>query len=558
MGESSIMVDVPRYGTDEFSVGFSLNYAHRPLVLGVENEAGEFQTLRVLIEHQLLGHIDLSARFCDCTTFSLTLPIALAERGDSSRDPSVPSTSRYSLMASAAARSASEPDSLGDVGLLRSSNVGDPRLGMMVRLYGRPDESPLSVSLGGYLWVPLSRFLSRPEAGAGDQEFRARPMLVLAGHRQHIQWSLAGSFLFRPEAPQNTLPAIDGSVEGSELRVGTHVSYTDKERGFAVGPEVQLSTLLIPRDYAFKPFYTSLEALIGLHFKPSQVLQVDLSAGAGLLRRPGTPDLRLLLRVSYNPVWKGQGSNPRASQVPPSGGLQAPVPALVTAHTTAPQLSAEPCSDSPQEASPGSLRLGCPASDADQDTVLDSVDQCPETPWGQFPDPEHLGCPASDGDQDTVPDSLDACPDEPGAPALEQGRNGCPGLVEVKGDRLLIRKPIVFGLNTDTVLEESFPVLQAMTDALRASPWIKKIRIEGHTDNQGSAAANQTLSVRRARSVMRWLQTHGVEPERMEFAGYGQSRPVAGNDTEQGRAANRRVDIVIIEPPPAPSSGAHP
>ena len=130
--------------------------------------------------------------------------------------------------------------------------------------------------------------------------------------------------------------------------------------------------------------------------------------------------------------------------------------------------------------------------------------------------------------------------------------------MEGKGDKLLIRKPSVFGLNTDTVLEESFPVLQAMADALRASPWIKKVRIEGHTDNQGLAGANKTLSMRRARSVMRWLQAHGVEPARMESVGYGQSRPITGNDTEQGRAANRRVDILIIDPPPAPASGEQP
>ena len=218
----------------------------------------------------------------------------------------------------------------------------------------------------------------------------------------------------------------------------------------------------------------------------------------------------------------------------------------------------EACSEPLQEESPAHLRLGCPGGDQDGDLVLDSVDACPNTPPGPFPDPTRPGCPASDRDQDAVPDITDACPEQPGAPSLEPAKNGCPGLVEVKGNRLLIRQPIVFAPGTDAVLAESFPVLQAMTDALQASAWIRKIRIEGHTDNQGLAADNQTLSVRRARSVLRWLREHGVDEARMESVGHGQSRPIASNDTREGRAANRRVDIVIIEPSPVPPSGEQP
>ncbi|AKJ03293.1 Outer membrane protein [Archangium gephyra] len=577
-GESSIMVDVPRFGTNVFSVGFNLNYSHRPLVLGVENDAGEFQTLRVLIEHQLVGHVDLAARFCDCTTFSLSLPVAWMEQGKARRTREA----RFSVLNAAA--SALEPLS-GDFSL-PGVEAGDPRLGWMLRLYGWPSESPFSVSMGGYLWVPLRGLLSRTDASA--RGFRAMPRLVFAGYRHHIQWSLAGAFLFRPEASQSSLPALDGSVEGSELQAGTHVSYTDKERGFSVGPEVQLSTVLIPRDYAFKPFYTSLDVLLGLHVRLSPVLQAQLAAGAGLLRRAGSPDFRFLLRVSYNPEWKRadrEAPHGAPGEVPPGGvdrdadGVldledacpDTPVgrapepsrpgcPASAPARTlTAPPLSLALCGEMPpRSGSPGSLVLGCPAGDRDEDTVFDSVDECPDSPRGEHPDPVRPGCPASDRDQDTVPDAEDACPEQPGAPALERDRSGCPGLVEVKGDRLLIRRPIVFASNTDTVLSESFPVLRALAEALQASPWIKKVRIEGHTDNQGTVTANRTLSVRRARSVLLWLQTHGVEPARLESAGYGHGRPVTGNDTDQGRAANRRVDIVIIDPPPAPSSGERP
>ena len=71
-----------------------------------------------------------------------------------------------------------------------------------------------------------------------------------------------------------------------------------------------------------------------------------------------------------------------------------------------------------------------------------------------------------------------------------------------------------------------------------------KLRVEGHTDNQGNAAANQALSERRAQAVMAWLSAHGVEASRLSAKGMGQTKPVADNGAEEGRAKNRRVELV--------------
>ncbi|EGV30144.1 OmpA/MotB domain protein [Thiorhodococcus drewsii AZ1] len=73
-----------------------------------------------------------------------------------------------------------------------------------------------------------------------------------------------------------------------------------------------------------------------------------------------------------------------------------------------------------------------------------------------------------------------------------------------------------------------------------------QLAIAGHTDNTGSAEYNMNLSRRRAASVENYLASSGVNPGRMESRGYGMTRPVASNNTEQGRRLNRRVDIVII------------
>jgi outer membrane protein OmpA-like peptidoglycan-associated protein len=96
---------------------------------------------------------------------------------------------------------------------------------------------------------------------------------------------------------------------------------------------------------------------------------------------------------------------------------------------------------------------------------------------------------------------------------------------------------------------------------LKANPTIKKMRIEGHTDNRGDAAMNLDLSKRRAASVRTWLVEHGIESGRLESEGYGLTRPIQTNDTDEGRAANRRVEFKITEedkggPPPRPGKPA--
>jgi outer membrane protein OmpA-like peptidoglycan-associated protein len=107
------------------------------------------------------------------------------------------------------------------------------------------------------------------------------------------------------------------------------------------------------------------------------------------------------------------------------------------------------------------------------------------------------------------------------------------------------------------LLPESRPVLEALAKAIQARSWIQKLRIEGHTDNSGSRDFNQSLSLRRAESVRRWLVEYGIGSALLEVAGFGPTRPIADNATEAGRAANRRVDFVIVSgSPEKPATGS--
>ena len=96
-----------------------------------------------------------------------------------------------------------------------------------------------------------------------------------------------------------------------------------------------------------------------------------------------------------------------------------------------------------------------------------------------------------------------------------------------------------------TILPDSETVLADVAKMLQQNSDVK-VRIEGHTDNVGSAAANQTLSEKRAQAVVAWLSSHGIEGSRLQAKGWGASKPVGDNATEDGRAKNRRVELVKI------------
>lgn len=182
------------------------------------------------------------------------------------------------------------------------------------------------------------------------------------------------------------------------------------------------------------------------------------------------------------------------------------------------------------------------APDQDRDGVADGRDACPEVPG-----PVELdGCPDSDGDE--IPDPQDRCPGDAGPPQ----RDGCPvaeeePLVEIETERLSLKDAIQFDTGRDTLRSQSFPVLDAISGILAAHPELRRVRVEGHTDDVGTNAYNKDLSDRRARTVVRYLSGKGIAPARLEPAGYGEERPVAPNTSALGRAKNRRVEFTIVD-----------
>ena len=140
-------------------------------------------------------------------------------------------------------------------------------------------------------------------------------------------------------------------------------------------------------------------------------------------------------------------------------------------------------------------------------------------------------------------DRLDNCPDEAGDPA----NRGCKRrqLVAIGQDKIELVDRVYFRTNRNTIQRRSFALLDNVAAVLQSHPSVR-VRIEGHTDDRGDDTYNKNLSQSRADQVMRYLVRKGVDASRLESVGYGEEQPLESNDTNEGRAANRRVDFNII------------
>ena len=198
---------------------------------------------------------------------------------------------------------------------------------------------------------------------------------------------------------------------------------------------------------------------------------------------------------------------------------------------------------------------GCSLADQDGDGIPDELDKCPGTPPGIAVGPD--GCPL-DSDGDGIPDYLDECPQSPpGAKVLPNGcaltgdcRRPRPGeQVDARGcalDQSFILRGVKFEFDSDRLTPAAREILNEVASTLQAYPNID-VELEGHTDSIGSDSYNLGLSERRAIAVKVYLEGRGIPAKRMRPVGYGESQPIATNETEEGRDENRRVELTVVE-----------
>ena len=226
---------------------------------------------------------------------------------------------------------------------------------------------------------------------------------------------------------------------------------------------------------------------------------------------------------------------------------------------------------------------GCPNPDVDSDgmcapfveelSLYDNFfcsgnDMCPDSPedFDDFEDED--GCPDPDNDHDGICDpwvsdmglletyasvckGLDKCPMEPETINGVKDDDGCPDsgkqLVFVLEDKIEIKDKIYFNNNKATIQKKSNSLLDQLAQTIMANPSIKKVSVEGHTDDTGKYEHNLTLSRQRAQAVVDALVKRGVSADRLSAIGHGPDKPLDPAKTKAARALNRRVEFLITE-----------
>jgi outer membrane protein OmpA-like peptidoglycan-associated protein len=234
---------------------------------------------------------------------------------------------------------------------------------------------------------------------------------------------------------------------------------------------------------------------------------------------------------------------------PDQGKNGCPLPPADSDHDGIADAS-DACPTEPGVGSRDAARNGCPLPppDRDRDGVADAADACPDQAGIADPEPSRNGCPDRDRDHDGIANTADACPNDAGPASPDPRHNGCPKAI-LTGDRITILDQVKFKSASAHIEpgKDSVDVLMAVRQIMMDHPNVRQVRVEGHTDGVGDAARNRTLSAGRAQAVVKWLVDHGVERDRLTAEGFGPDRPIAPNDTPEGRRENRRVEFHLAD-----------
>jgi outer membrane protein OmpA-like peptidoglycan-associated protein len=420
---------------------------------------------------------------------------------------------------------------------------------------------------------------SNDDAYFGDHGVSIAPMVALSRRFGAWRTGLNLGYLARQQAKMLDLTVDD------EVFARAGAGYDLPGRKLPVSIDLTLSAATAAADFGGHVNINYLETLLGVTYPIDPRFQLFGGAGAGLAHGFGAPDARVMLGV----------------RLTRGGGHEPPKPVELDRDHDGILDAADQCPTDPEDKDnfedhdgcpdpdndkdgvldaadsctldPGIAELkGCPAKDSDTDGLADHLDQCPTDPEDMdsfqdadgCPDPDNdkdgvldpadgcpmeagpetnKGCPEPDNDSDTVIDRLDNCPTEKGLPE----NAGCPKqqLVKITEDKLEILESVYFKLNKAIIEKRSYALLDNVAAVLSSHPTLV-IQVEGHTDGQGNDAYNLALSQRRARSVADYLVQQGIDKARLQPRGFGETVPIADNQTKDDRAQNRRVVFTII------------
>ncbi|MEK7704825.1 MAG: OmpA family protein [Myxococcota bacterium] len=321
------------------------------------------------------------------------------------------------------------------------------------------------------------------DAYLGNEGVTASATLVVS--RQLFGFELAGNLGYDW---RKSTTFLDATI-GPEVRLGLGASYDLQALTQLPLAAAAAWSLAARHNAPFKRLNeTPAELLFEAQWRAWSPLIVSATAGVGLVAGVGTPDLRAGLLVRYAPR----------------------------------------------------------RADADHDAISDDIDACPKDAEDYDGFEDANGCPEPDNDGDGIDDTHDACPNAPETQNEFDDEDGCPDHgAAMQAGQILLSGNVHFEVGNAVLKPKSRLLLNEVAELLATHLELERIRIEGHTDNDGDADANQKLSQARADAVMAYLVSRGVAPERLVAKGFGETRPLATNATPKGRALNRRVEFVV-------------
>ncbi len=539
-----------------FDIDLYMNYQHKPLVLYTITKKGavtggfdiEDATAIDVVESQMTANLMGSMGFHYSWLHSqvgLDLPINLLLTGN-------------------------EVDAKGqEDGELSATGIGDLRLEIKVQLLR--DWQGLSVA-----FAPIVTFPTGNDDGFGGGPNLSFTPKVTAG--------------FRPRA----LPEFFVAAELGYLVVEDSLYFSSdmSDRllyGVAAGYQVSKRFTLMAELFGRAGFSTKsgcsydtnqgktvcdgtsgtdldaypLELDLGTKVSLWHGLSAGVGIGFGLIKAVGSPQFRIIAGLQWAPDFKDSDhdgiydyKDKCPTQAEDKDGFQDAdgCPELDNDEDLIPDAR-DKCPNEPEDKDTFQDDDGCPELDNDSDGIPDIKDSCPFKPETKNGFKDEDGCPdVPDQDGDGIEDAKDKCPKQEEDKDKFEDKDGCPdkgqAQVVITANKIQILKKVFFATGRSKIKRRSYSILNQVALVLSANKQVKGVRIEGHTDSRGNARKNKTLSQKRAEAVRDYMINKGVEPGRLFAAGFGPDKPIEDNKTRRGRAANRRVEFVILEQAP--------
>jgi len=546
----------------QFDFGFKvyLNYAGNPLRLSMDDAGTGTPATKILMGRQIALNFGAHLGLTDWLELALDFPLS-----------SQTYTDAYGLYGSSADKSLSRTGFYAAQGFTNipppDASPLDARIGFKARLFRRGVVGMAVLAIATIPFGDDSAFL-------GDTNFTFRPQVVFDITRGNFTLGINVGAIIR-----QTTTILDPREVALKVDKPRIILQLGHELTYALGLAYRFSHWVgaFAETYGYVPVAlspgvardTTMDVAGGLQTFPRRDVIVHLGAGAGVLTSAARHDeYRVILGLSWTP-------SPDTGKKTTNGNTDSDGDGIPD--------NVDLCPNEPEDKDGFQDEDGCPDVDNDQDGIPDAKDKCPNEPEDRDGFQDDDGCPEPDNDKDGIPDAQDKCPNEPedkdgfqdddGCPDPDNDGDGipddkdkCPNEPETKngvddddgcpdsGGRMQMAKvdlpkdAIGFDAGKTAPNKAGQAVLDKIADLMKTNPQVRRIRIEAHTDDREAPKKRlRDLSQSRATATRDYLIKKGIDGDRLQAVGYGDSRPVDKGASAEARGKNRRVDIIIVE-----------